>query len=466
MTTNPHSYQAYQLLHSGTLALARAERAGIRVDLEYIERKKLHLNRKIERLENQFKETNFFRHWQHTMKGKVNINSNAQLSAFLYKIKKLEPARTTDSGQGATDEDSLKQLNLPELNDLLEIRKLKKVRDTYLDAFAREQVGGYIHPFFNLHLVRTYRSSSDSPNFQNIPARDEEAMQIVRKALFPRPGHQLLEIDFSGIEVRVNACYNKDPNLIKYIKDPTSDMHADMAKQIFMVDPFNKKNPYHKVLRQAAKNGFVFPEFYGDYYGNCAEGMACGWGKLPNGKWQTGQGIPLDDGPFTLSDHLIAKGINSLDKFSDHLKKIEKDFWENRFPDYAAWKERWWKVYQKHGHIDLLTGFRCSGVMSRNEVINTPAQGSAFHCLLWSFVEMDRIQREEHWDSRLIGQIHDSMLLDCLPEEVDHILETARRVTCQDLLKAWKWIIVPLEIECDIAPPDGSWADKSKINFV
>jgi DNA polymerase I len=460
MNVNPRTYEAYQLLHDGTLALTRAEQQGIRVDLEYITNQKAHLTNKIERLERQFKETNLFKHWEHSQKGKVNIHSNSQLAHFLYDVKKLKKDKETESGQGSTDDDSLKGLGIPELNNLLDIRKLKKVRDTYLDAFAREQVNGYIHPFFNLHLVRTFRSSSDSPNFQNIPKRDEEAMKIVRRALYPRPGHQLVEVDFSGLEVRIAACYNKDTNLLKYIKDPKSDMHRDMAQQIFLLDKYDKEK--HYVLRQAAKNGFVFPEFYGDYYINCATNMACGWGKLPQGTWNAGQGILIGDNN-TLGMHLISNGITSLNKFEKHVKEIEKDFWENRFPEYAEWKDRWYNTYKKYGYIDLLTGFRCSGVMSRNEVINTPVQGAAFHCLLWSFIEMDKTISGHKWDSKLIGQIHDSMILDVNPDELNVITSYMRKITCEDLPKAWSWIIVPMDIEIEACPVDGSWAEKEKV---
>ncbi len=458
---NPHTQDAYKLLHDGILALARAEQQGIRVDTDYVEAKKGQLTRKIHRLEKEFEQTNFFKHWQHSQRGKVNINSNYQLSYFLYKVKKLKPDKETASGQGSTDEETLRSLNIPELDALLQMRKLKKVRDTYLDAFLREQVDGYIHPFFNLHLVKTYRSSSDSPNFQNIPNRDEESMQIVRRALFPRPGHQLLEIDYSGLEVKIAACYHKDPTMLKYITDPKSDMHADMAKQIFMIDKFDKSLPTHYVLRQAAKNGFVFPEFYGDYYKNCAINTACTWGKLPQGKWTTGQGIELDIG-FTLGDHLISKGINSLSLFVNHLKRIETDFWGNRFADYAEWKNRWWKIYQKYGYVDLLTGFRCQGPMSYNDCINYPVQGAAFHCNLWSFIQLDRIFNEKQLDTKLIGQIHDSIIMDVAPNELQQVLEISKRVTCKDLPKIWSWIIVPLEIDIEISDVDKSWAEKGK----
>ena len=463
MTINSKSIQAYQLLHNGVLALGRAEQQGIRVDTEYAEKKKHRLTKKIERLENQLYQTKFYKHWSHHSRSKPNINAPLQLAHFLYNVKKLEPIKTTPSGQGATDDESLKQLNIPELNDILEIRKLRKIRDTYLDAFLREQVNGYIHPSFNLHLVRTYRSSSDRPNFQNIPIRDKEAMQTVRKALYPRPGHQLLEVDYSGLEVRIAACYHQDPRMLKYINNPASDMHTDMAKQIFKFPKLDKTLPEYKVLRDAAKNGFVFPEFYGDYYKNCARNMACKWGELPQSRWEAGQGIELSE--MVLSEHLISKGIQSYKQFEEHVKDIEEDFWTNRFPDYAKWKKRWWSTYQKHGYIDMKTGFRCSGVIGRNDAINYPMQGSAFHCLLWSFIRLDEIMRIEQWDTKLIEQIHDSILFDVAPDELHHVAKVVKRVTCEELPKAWDWIIVPLSVDMDLSGVDESWADKKEFKL-
>ena len=151
MNINPKTQQAYTLLHEGVLALSHAEQAGIRVDVDYVEQKKIELTEKIDQLEAEFKATNFFKHWEHSSRGKVNINSDEQLRHFLYTVKKLKPPKLTVSGVGATDKDALQQLNIPELNILLEQSKFKILRDTNLDGFAREQVNGYIHPVFNLH---------------------------------------------------------------------------------------------------------------------------------------------------------------------------------------------------------------------------------------------------------------------------------------------------------------------------
>ncbi len=461
MQLNPNTEQAYNLLHNGVLALSRAERQGIRVDLDYAERKKLQLTKKIKRLESEFKDTKFYRHWEHSSKGKVNINSGPQLRNFLYNVKKLEPSNTTKTGLGSTNEETLKQLNIPELDMLLEMKKLKDLRDKYLDAFTREAVDGYIHPFFNLHLVRTFRSSSDSPNFQNIPVRDEESMQTVRKALYPRPGHQLFEADFKGLEVSIAACYHKDKTMLKYLHDPTSDMHGDMAEQIFKIKYDKNK---HKTLRDATKNGFVFPEFYGDYFGNCAPSLACKWGGLPNGKWKSHHGIDIGD--EKLGAHMINNGFKSLTQFTKHIQDIEHDLWTNRFPDYAAWKEVWWNAYQKCGYIDLLTGFRCSGLMGFNDCTNWPIQGSAFHCLLWSFNKIDEILYKESWDSKIIGQIHDSIIFDAHPDEMKRLSKLVREITCVRLPAEWPWIIVPLQIEADLSPVDCSWAEKEKYDLV
>lgn len=456
---NPNTEAAYKLFHEGTLALAEAEQQGMRIDMDYCEKKSTHLTRKINRLEKKLKETKFYRHWEHATRGKADLNSNYQLSNFLYNIKKINPAKTTVTGKGATDEEALSQLGIPELNDLLQIRRLKKIRDTYLKAFVREQVDGYIHPSFNLHTVRTFRSSSDRPNFQNIPKRDKEAFQICRKAIYPRPGHQLMEVDFSSLEVMIAYCYHKDPTMYKYLTKPGSDMHGDMAEQIFMLDKLDRSQPEHNVLRAAAKNGFVFPQFYGDYYKNNALSMAGTWCRLPESrKWKPNMGIPLPGGQH-IGEHLISNGIKSIDDFISHIKEIEYDFWNNRFPVYKEWKEKWWINYQKKGEIHMHTGFTCRGIMGRNDCINYPVQGAAFHCLLWCFIRTLDLIKHKGWKSRLIGQIHDAFVLDVYPPELERLALNIRLITTGDLPNAWPWIQVPLGVEAELAGVDESWAE-------
>lgn len=458
---------AYNLLHQGSVALARAELHGIRVDVDYCNAEIERLGRKLRQYERRFKASDLAKEWRRRFGAKTSFGSSTQLQTMLYDVMGIKPTKLTSSGKGSTDEEVLRRIDIPGLQYLLRSRKIKKIRDTYLKAFLREQVDGVLHPSFSLHTVSTYRSSSQNPNFQNIPKRDKEAMRICRRALIPRPGHQLVEIDFSGLEVSIAACYHKDPEMLRYLNDPGSDMHSDIAMQAYLLDPYKdkikeagsiKRIKELAVLRGAAKNGFVFPEFYGDFYAPCAVYMACNWGELPEGRWRPGQGIPMPDGD-RLSDHLIRQGIKSLDDYIEHIRDLEDDFWGRRFRVYAKWRKRWFHRYQRNGYFDMYTGFRCKGVMTRNEAINYPVQGAAFHCLLWTFIETDRVSQEEGWDTRLVGQIHDAMVLDVLPDELDHVVSTVRRISCQELPKAWEWIIVPLDVEVEVTPVDGSWAD-------
>jgi DNA polymerase-1 len=458
---NPNTKEAYDLLHNGILALQKMEMQGLRIDVEYIQQKKKSITKEIHDLEQKFMKSKFYKDWDTSSTTKVNIYSPVQLGKFLYTVKKIKIKKETASGQGATDEEALQQLGIPELNILLKIKKLKKIRDTYLAGFEREQIDGIIHPFYDLHLVRTYRGSSNSPNFQNIPKRDKEAMDATRKAIYPRPGHQLLEIDFGQLEVRISACYNQDDQLIYDILH--GDMHKDMAVEIFHIKKYDKEK--HGVLRQAAKNGFVFPQFYGDYYVNCAIRMANIWCGLPKtGKWKKDTGIKIGD--EYISNIMLSNGYKSMDDFSEHIKKIESNFWGKRYKKYDKWKDSMWAEYQENGYINSFTGFTYQGVMKKNDAINYPIQGSAFHCLLWSIIEITKAQEKEKWNTRLVGQIHDAIVLDVDPAELEHIVKVIKCIMCHDILKVWKWITVPLVIDAELCPVDSSWAEKQpyKIN--
>ncbi len=456
MIITPSTKDAYYLLHEGTLAFAKAEQLGMRIDPEYYIRKKKHLTRKIEREIGLLEKTHFYSGWAKKFGGATNIASNKQLAVLLYKVMGITPPKMAEKGkQGATDEEALLQIGIPEVEQLIKIRKWKKLRDTYLDGFLREQVNGVIHPFFNLHLVVTFRSSSDHPNFQNIPKRDKEAKKICRHGIFARIGHQLGSVDFSGIEVMMACIYTEDEKLI--YDTLHGDMHRDMAIELYMLDDLDKHHDGEKNFRQGAKNGFVFPEFYGDYYGNCAAALL---------KWATM--AYLQDGTPAL-EHLERKKLITLkpdgtirnnEKFIKHVQRIEDEFWNVRYKKYGRWKERTWQEYQKKGFIEMKTGFKCSGIMSRKDVGNYPFQGSAFHCLLWSFIQMVKTAESEKWDSHPLGQIHDEMVLDLHPDEVPRVFKTAHRITTKDLPAHWEWITIPLAVEAGLSGIDRPWDEE------
>jgi len=117
----------------------------------------------------------------------------------------------------------------------------------------------------------------------------------------------------------------------------------------------------------------------------------------------------------------------------------------------------------KQGWFDLLTGFRIAGVYGRNDVINYPVQGVAFHCLLWSLVRLVKWLKKNRMKTVIVGQIHDSIVADVHPDELDDFLAMAKRVMTGDIRKHWGWIIVPLEIEAESS--ETNWFDKRKVEL-
>ena len=460
---NPLSLQAYRLMHEGILAFGRAERHGIRIDEKYLKKTHKKLTKEADALEEEFQATKFYKQWDKSVNGKPNINSPKQLEHFLYTVRKHPIKKKTKTGKGSTDEKALKGLKIPALDIYLKKKKVENLRDTFLASLARESVNGIMHPSFGLHIPVTYRGSSYDPNFQNLPKRDPKAMKTIRGAIYPSKGNQLLEVDYGGVEVCIGEAYHEDKTMLKYITDPKTDMHRDMAQEIFRLKKFDQDSKMHDFLRSATKNGFVFPEFYGDYYKPCAESLICGWGEIEEGKFKPKEGVKKEG--LYLSDLLIKNGFKNYTSFENHIKDIEKDFWGKRFKGYAKWKDDWYADYMTKGYIDMKTGFRCSGVMTKNHVTNYPIQGAAFHCLLWSFIQLDKVLYSGGWKSRLIGQIHDSLILDVYPPELEKLMKIIQRITTVDLRKHWDWINVPLIIDAEICGIDKSWAEKNTFKF-
>jgi len=439
------------LLMEGARTLSKISRNGIRLDKEYIRTTARDLRIGIIRDKKQLDRFDEVKMWRKIYGDKFKIGSGQQLSHIMFKELKLKRAKVTEKGSASTDEETLKSYKLPFLDILVGLKKKEKALNTYLAQFTREMDDeGFIHPSFNLHLATTYRSSSDGPNFQNIPIRNPEVGKLIRSAIIARQGRRVIEKDYRGIEVCLSACYHHDPILIEYIEDKTKDMHRDMAGQCYCIDDPSEVS---KKTRYGAKNKFVFPEFYGSYYGRSAPEL---WKYMLEEKLTTTSGV-------LVKDVLAKKGIITLDAFTEHIRKVEDDFWNRRFKIYTKWKKRWWLEYLRKGYFDTLTGFRCTGPMARNDVLNYPMQGSAFHCLLWSAIKVDREIAERELSSLLIGQVHDSLIGDVPDTELDDYNKIADRVMTKDILKDYDWINVPLEVETEASPVNGSWYEKKPL---
>lgn len=454
--------EAYQLLHEGSLASSRIEENGMRVDVGYLNATIKKLKLQIDKREIRLKESKFFKRWKKEFGHKTKMTSRQQLAHMLFEVMGFESVKKTKTGNPSTDVEALESIDNSFIREYAYVEKLKKAKNTYLTGIKRELEGDRIHPNINLNTAVSIRSSVNDPNSQNFPSRDPFFAKMVRTCFIPSPGHVIVEVDLKLNEVRVACCYCEDERLINDTLH--GDMHRDMAAECFKLP----KKKVTKAVRHVGKNGFVFPEFFGDFYGQIAPSM---WDSIRKDKLTTPDGI-------SLYQHLKSKGITKLGKcdtnfdprphtFEKHIKKVEDRFWNERYVGYKQWKVDWFDDYMRRKYFKMFTGFVIrwgkSGPCNRKQAVNYPIQGSAFHCLLWALIKLIKWLEKKKMKSKVITQIHDSIVADVHKKELQDFLEKVKQLLVVDIRKAWPWLTVPLGVEAEMS--ETNWYAKREIEI-
>lgn len=462
MQVVPYTQEGYDLFQASMGTFSDIQMNGVCINEKYCKREIKKLEVEIEEKRQKVYAYKEIKEWKKLYRDKFNLDSNDQLKKVLFDHLEYEAVAYTETGQPSTDKGALEALKLPFTEDLLNYRKLIKIKDTYFHGVLREVCNGKIHPFLNLHTARTYRSSSSSPNVQNMPVRDPDTGPRLRKAFIPSEGHVIVEADFGGIETRGAGWVTKDPTLLKYLRNPdTTDMHADFMSQIYKFKNYDLHHKGDKSLRKEVKGGFTFPQFYGDYYRNNAVLLWAGAG-LHGKTAKAADGLVLSTGE-TAGAHLRENGLGTYGRFEKHIQKIEHHMWYVSFPVYRQWKEDTYNKYLKQGYLTSLTGFTFQGVMGKNDATNYPVQSICFHCLLWCLNRLHKIMKKRKMKSKIIFQVHDSCVSDVHKDELQEYLELLKKVLCHDLKKHYKFIITPLAIEVSASEINGSWAEMNTV---
>jgi DNA polymerase I-like protein with 3'-5' exonuclease and polymerase domains len=303
--------------------------------------------------------------------------------------------------------------------------------------------------------VDTFRPSGDSPNLLNIFKREEFAKNIIRSSLIPRDGHRIIEYDYKALEVAIGACYHRDPTMIKYLTSSDADMHRYFTEKTFKIkwDDLVKlqgSEEAAKAVRQDVKGDFVFAEQYGSF-----------WKQVAVDLWE-------DAKKHNLIDYLKSQGIKTYKDFEKHIEEVETDMWDNQFPVYKEWRIKQYKDYQKKGYVDLLTGFRAYGPMSRNNSFNTPVQGAAYHILQWYFNQVRKVLEnpKKFRNTYQITQIYDAHVNDVDPSEEDMLDYVVWYWGTQKVMEQFPWITVPLVIEKERSEINGNWGEMSECGIV
>ena len=139
----------------------------------------------------------------------------------------LRVTARTDSGNAQWNKAVLiaqQRQGSPAADALLRHRDATKTLEFLRSWLELRDPNNVIHATYNVGLVKTGRLSSSNPNVQQISAR-------LKPAFIPRPGHVLLDLDYSQVELRVAAFISRSQPMIEAFQRG-DDLHRLLAAKI------------------------------------------------------------------------------------------------------------------------------------------------------------------------------------------------------------------------------------------
>ena len=388
--------------------LARMEEVGVGVDVTELTRLRGDLTADCDRL----------RGLVHEAAGEeFNVNSTKQLREVLFENLGLTPGKKTKTGY-STDAATLERLrdDHPVVGHLLAYREVEKLRSTYGEGLLAEVgPGDRIRATFNQTVARTGRLSSDAPNLHNIPVRTE-AGRAFRRAFVPSPGRSLLVADYNQIELRCIAHLADDPGLIAAF-EAGDDVHTAVASRTWGIQPSEVTTEIRNRAKMVA---------YGLAYGMEAYGLSQRLG-------------------------------SSVDEASEIL-----DSYFAAFPAVRAYMDRTVDEARQKGYTETLFGRRrrIPELSSPNynvrqagerQAMNAGIQGLAADVFKVALIRIDGGLRASGAASELILQVHDEVILEVPPDEMQDV---------EALVRAEMTGAYDLRVELAVDVADGAtWAD-------
>lgn len=363
----------YRVEHPLIPVLARMERVGVKVDLDYLNEMARDLDKRIGVLEAECYELAGER---------INLGSPTQLRVLLYEKLRLKTTRRTKSGL-STDARALQQLvgQHPFVGKLLEYRELTKLKSTYVDALPPlvDPEDGRLHTTYDQTVAATGRLSSTNPNLMNIPIRSDLGKQI-RRAFVPEPGNVLLSADYSQIEVRVMAHLSGDPVLIEVFATE-QDVHTATACRIYGLGPEELKTRHRSTAKMVN---------YGLAYGMGAPGLA------------ERLNVPIAEARDVMDAYFAQFG-----GVKDFLDTVVKQAYADGFTTTMFGRRRYLP--------ELGSGNPRVRAIGERQALNAPIQGSAADIMKLSMINVDHALSEQALDTKMILTVHDELVFE-VPE--------------------------------------------------
>ena len=359
----------------------------------------------------------------------LNIASPKQLAELLFTELGLPVIKKTKTGS-STDASVLEELAPmhPLPAKIVEHRQYSKLLGTYVNALPElvHPETGRVHTSFNQVVAATGRLSSNSPNLQNIPIRTAEGREI-RSAFRAGPdGWKLLAADYSQIELRVLAHFTSDPTLCAAFAND-EDIHALVASQVEGVALADVDSAMRR--RAKAVN-------FGIIYGQSPFGLA------------KSLGISQEEATEFIETYFA--------KYPGVLEFFTKTLTECRELGYVTTLLGRRRAVQ--GVRAVPEGFREAKTQALRQLnlpertaVNTVIQGSAADLIKLAMLGVHRRLHDGPLSANMLLQIHDELVFEVSPDEIDPLAKLVIEEMCQVLPLA-----VPLKV--DVKHGD-NWAE-------
>ena len=387
------------------IVLAEMERTGVLVDAKQLNDYSIELTKQLMEIEAQL---------QSLAGEKFNPASPKQIQAILFDKHNLPVLKKTPKGDPSTSEEVLSELaneyELPRM--ILFYRGLAKLKNTYTDKLPLmiSPIDHRIHTNYNQIGTITGRLSSNDPNLQNIPVRNEEGRRI-RQAFIAPKGCKIISADYSQIELRIMAHLSQDESLLNAFAHD-KDIHRVTAGEILGKAESEVTNEERR--RAKAVN-------FGLIYGMSAFGLS----KQIN--------IPRKEAQFYI------------------------DRYFERYPGVQQYMEQTRQLAAEQGYVETLSGRRLylpkirstNGIEKRGAeraAINAPMQGTAADIIKTAMIKMSEWIKNQSADNiKMVMQVHDELVFEVKDAFVEQYCTEIKKImeNCYQLS-------VPLKVDVGI----------------
>lgn len=429
---NDDIQRTFEMSKPRQTTVALMQSFGVDVDQKANKRWKTKLQGEVDEIEKQIRELKVVKQFVKD-KGSFNPQSTADvLTIFKDYLKRDEirvaGKRAGDAERLAVDKGVLERIDHPLAPAIVKLRNRSKLKSTYVDEFTLGTGSiiypdGKLHTSYNTTFTTSGRLSSDGPNLQNFPKREDKE---VREQVVPPKGHIILAIDYGQLEWCLACICSRDKAMI----DATwkgYDVHMEWAGKIaklwpqlvggkkYLGDPAKMKK-----ARGLVKNKMVFPVIFG-----ATQESVAGYLNMPEGV----------------------------------AKDIFKEFWAT-FKGLDTWQRQLMKNYYEVGYVENLFGRRRRYPMTKNEAINHPIQSTASDMVVDAMTRLSMLALETgemHLHPRL--NIHDDLTF-FVPDD-EKVIDEAMTVIVSEMLKVpYDFINVPMSVEVSIGK---NWSELEDI---